>query len=67
VTTLNPEGVPWEFSRAARRATARRMCVQDDPVWLVGSPPCAAFSILNRGLNYLKMSAEEVERRVVEG
>jgi hypothetical protein len=67
MTTLSPEGAPADFSKAPRRAAARRMRAKDNPDWLTGSPPCTAFSILNRGLNYPKMPAEKVERVIIEG
>ena len=39
----------------------------EDPDWIVGSPPCTSFSLLNRGLNYPKMDALVVEEKIREG
>ena len=37
------------------------------PTWVIGSPPCTAYSIWNAGINYRKMSAEKVSRLMQEG
>jgi hypothetical protein len=67
LSTKNPNGVPWDFGQASHRAMARRICSADNPDWIIGSPPCTPFSILNRGLNYPKMDPAEVKRRIAEG
>ena len=61
------DGSMWDFSRPTDRQEALRMVEAQDPDWIIGSPPCTAFSVLNHGLNFPKMSPEEVERRVAEG
>ena len=39
----------------------------DDPDWIIGSPPCTAFSIWNRQMNYRKMDPEKVRIAIEEG
>ena len=38
-----------------------------DSLPVIGSPPCTAFSLWNRGINYKKMPIDEVRRRISEG
>ena len=61
------DGSFWDFSRPADRQEALKMVELQDPDWIVGSPPCTAFSVLNHGMNFPKMPPEEVKRRVNEG
>ena len=60
-------GDMWDFSKARDRAEAMRLIETEDPDWIVGSPPCTAFSLLNVGLNFPKMPVEDVKRRVKDG
>ena len=53
---LKDNGDRWDFAKAGDRAEAMRLVDAEDPDWIVGSPPCTAFSLLNVGLNYPKMS-----------
>ena len=61
------DGSMWDFSRPTDRQEALSMVETQDPDWIIGSPPCTSFSVLNHGLNILKMAPEEVDRRVAEG
>ena len=61
------DGSHWDFSKQADRQEALRLLETDDPDWVIGSPPCTAFSLLNVGLNYPKMDKEEVKKRIKEG
>ena len=61
------DGSLWDFSRATDRQDALRMVEEQDPDWIIGSPPCTSFSVLNHGLNFPKMHPDEVQRRVDEG
>ena len=64
---LKPDGRPWDFTVRADRRLARELLDQDDPDWLIGSPPCTAFSLWNYAINCPKMDPEKVRRAVDEG
>ena len=55
------------FSRRSDRDWVFKLLDEEQPLWVVGSPPCTSFSSLNHGLNYPKMEAEEVQRRWDDG
>ena len=58
--TAKSNGEPWNFSRRSDRKLALQ-CVKDKkPTWVIGSPPCTAFSRL-QGLNFPKMDKLKVE------
>ena len=61
------DGSSWDFSKSADRVEARNLVKRDQPDWIIGSPPCTAFSVLNIGMNFPRMDPGEVERRVTEG
>ena len=42
---LRPDGRPWDFTVRADRKLARELLDQDDPDWLIGSPPCTALPV----------------------
>ena len=44
---------------------ATRICEDDDPDWLIDSPPCTDFSVLGRW-NHKRMKIEDVRRRLRE-
>ena len=62
-----PDGEHWDFTRKTDRRWAMKLVETEDPTWIIGAPPCTAFSNLNFGLNYPKMAPEEVEKRWKEG
>ena len=62
-----PNGEKWDFCKASDRREARRLVKQLNPEWLIGAPPCTAFSIWNYGMNYKKMAAEDVRAKLEEG
>ena len=64
--TTKVSGEPWDFMEAGDRAEARRMVQEDKPDWLIGSPPCTAFSLWQQ-LNFSKMTEEKVKRNLAEG
>ena len=43
--TTKEDGNPWDFSRPANRRAARALLKKNDPDWVIGNPPCTAFSI----------------------
>lgn len=57
----------WDLLKKEDRALALEMLKQDKPFLLVGSPPCASFSALNRRLNYPAMDPMAVGSKVKEG
>ena len=46
LTSTDENGVPWDFSVAARRREARRRLSEQKPMFLIGSPMCTVFSTL---------------------
>jgi hypothetical protein len=60
------EGVRWDFLRASDRARAREAILREQPVLVVGSPPCTAFCSFNERLNYRRMQPETVRRKKAE-
>ena len=67
IRTLKSDGTPLNFCRKADRIQAKHLIHRKKPEWLIGSPPCTAFSLWNRALNYKKMDPKEVLRRISEG
>ena len=43
--TTKASGVPWNFNLRSDRREARELIDKLQPDWLIGSPPCTAFSI----------------------
>ncbi|MBV61870.1 MAG: hypothetical protein CMH65_11270 [Nevskiales bacterium] len=43
LTTTDEQGVPWDFTKAERRAEARQRLRDERPFVLVGSPPCTPY------------------------
>ena len=65
--THKPDGSPWDFNLASDRQLALQLLDELKPVWVIGSPPCTAFSKLNLNLNFPKMPPEKVKEKVAEG
>jgi len=63
--TCKPSGVPWDFSKKSDRSEALRFVKEKKPVWIIGSPPCTAFSRL-QGLNFPKMDPARVAQIMKE-
>ena len=64
--TRKEDGSPWDFSKTSDRKEALRYVKEKRPTWVIGSPPCTAFSRL-QGLNFRKMSPERVKAIMDEG
>jgi hypothetical protein len=60
-------GESWDFLRADHRRRCWARLRTEDPWVVIGSPPCTAFSVLNRGLNRDRVPAERRERQLAEG
>ena len=65
--TLKPDGQPWNFPKRADRRLASQLIDKDEPDWLIGSPPCTAFSIWSYAMNCPKMDKEKVDETIAEG
>ena len=65
--TPKANGEQWDFRKASDRREARRLVRRLDPDWVIGAPPCTAFSIWNYGLNYKRMDAAKVQEKLEEG
>ena len=44
LTTVDEEGVAWDFDRPERREAARARIAREKPMFFIGSPMCTAFS-----------------------
>ena len=64
---LKDDGSRWNFKRKADRKEAMYLVELEDPDWIIGAPPCTAFSVLNFGMNYPKMRPEDVKKKLDEG
>ena len=42
--TAKPDGTAWDFTKRSDRRAARDLIYTDNPDWVIGSPPCTAFS-----------------------
>ena len=67
VRTTEPDGSCWDFNRAEDRQLAVHLVDRDKPTWIIGSPPCLAYSRINASLNYAKMAPEKVQQMLGEG
>ena len=65
--TSKPDGSPWNVDGRKDRKLARQMITDDDPEWIIGPPPCTAFSIWNRQMNDRKMPVDKVRAAIEEG
>ena len=63
--TAKPTGEAWDFSKKSDRTQALRYVKEKRPTWIIGSPPCTAFSQL-QGLNFPKMDPDKVARIMKE-
>ena len=58
IRTKKPNGRHWDFNKASDRQEVRRLVEDLKLTWLIGSPPCTAFSQL-QNLNFRKHAAGE--------
>ena len=66
ITTYDVDGRMSAFNEVEMRNRAIRKILSDEPLLLIGSTMCTAFSVMNT-LNYVRMSKGEVERRKAYG
>ena len=67
IRTLKPDGSSWDFTKRADRRLASELIDSQNPDWLIGSPPCTAFSIWKVAMNYPKMDKAKVQAAISEG
>ena len=67
LTTNKPDGTPWDFNERADRLMAIDLIDRLKPMWLILSPPCTSFCLLNRNINYPKMDPIKVQQLIMEG
>ena len=67
IRTTKSDGTPWDFSKKADRKKARDLVDRLDPTWMIGSPPCTAFSMWNYAMNHPKMDPQVVAAQLTEG
>ena len=60
------DGQPWDFTVHEKREKARRRLMEEEPILLVGCPPCSSFSRLQQ-LSWHKRPPEDYEAMVQEG
>ena len=66
ITICDKDGRNWDFNNVEMRNRAVRKALTDEPLLLIGSPMCTAFSTMNR-INYARMSDEDVKQRIEYG
>ena len=59
ITTNDELGKPWDFNDPKQRQKAREQLRRDQPLVLIGSPMCTAFSRL-QAINYSRMHPDAV-------
>ena len=64
--TKKGDGTPWDFSKTSDRKEAVNYVKEVRPTWIVGSPPCTAFSRL-QGPNFRKMPPDRVKAILRDG
>ena len=65
--TSKPDGTPWDFTKRSDRQLAMKMIDEQDPDFVIGSPPCTAFCAWNAKMNFRKMDKEKVAAIIREG
>ena len=66
LTTIDADGKHWDCNQMEMRNRAVRRVLTDQPLFLIGSPMCIAFSAMNR-INYSRMDKAEVEAKMAYG
>ena len=67
LTVLDPDdGQPWDFSRQVKREKARRLMRESQPILLIGSPMCTAFSTWQRLNDARSTDVEATQRAFAE-
>ena len=62
LSTVDPDdGLPWDFDLKAKREKGRRLLDEQQPILVVGSPCCRAFSSW-QALNNVKRDSDVINR-----
>ena len=64
ILSCSDDGLKWDFTKAEMRAKARKHVLQNKPLWIIGSPPCDQWSIM-QNLNKHKVSDHERTKRSI--
>ena len=65
--THKDDCTPWDFNNSVDRKLALHLVESLQPAWIIGSPPCTAFSLLNINLNFPRMPEHIVQQKIAEG
>ena len=64
--TCKPNGDVWDFTNKSDRLEALRFANERKPTWVIGKPPCTAFSTI-MGWNFKRMNETQVRRHLAIG
>ena len=59
--TLKANGQPWDFTKKEDRDEAERLQDEQQPDFVIGSPPCTGYCLLNWNINFPKMDPKRVQ------
>ena len=65
ITNVDERGVPWDFTKVERRNAAIRKIFKEEPLFVIGSPLCTEWSIMQNA-NKHRWTTEERTRRLEE-
>ena len=64
--TCKDDGTRWNFCNRKDRRLAREMVDKEEPMWLIGSPPCTAFCQWNVARNDPKSKDREAVKKAID-
>ena len=65
INTNDTNGEPWNFMKSSIRQKAREYVKNNKPMFIIGSPPCDQWSIM-QNLNNNKRDPEDIKRKLIE-
>ena len=65
--TMKPGGGNWNFTKQEDRKMAHKMIEEQNPDFIIGSPPCTSWCAWNTHMNFRKMDPERVKAILEEG
>ena len=60
------DGNSFDLTKARHRAIVRHVLRTEQPYFVIGSPPCKEYCLLQQNWNHHRMAPEDVRRRLVE-
>lgn len=66
LTVKREDGSPWDFAKRFQRKEAMKKTIKDEPYFVIGSPPCTRWSILEKGIKS-KYTKEEWDAKLRAG